>query len=80
MLQKVVLWSMMIAMMVGWGYMQARGGTLTDNEYYLCSASLMTGQLAATIECMCKKAWGTAAVQIYFLVSTCVGILIRFYG
>ncbi len=78
MLQKTILWAMMIAMMVGWGYMQARGGALSNSEYYICSASLMAGQLAAAVECAWNKAWGTASVQLYFFVSTGVGILIRF--
>ena len=47
-------------------------------EYFLCSFGLMAGQVAATIECLEKEAWGTGILQLYFFVATGIGALVRY--
>ena len=78
MIRRTVLWTLMLSMVIAWGYMQLQGGALSRDEYFLCSGGLMLGQGAATIECMEKKAWGTGVLQAYFFVTTAIGVWIRY--
>ena len=72
------LWAAMLLMVIAWGYMQIKGGFLVRREYFLCSFGLMAGQVAATIECLEKEAWGTGILQLYFFVATGIGALVRY--
>ena len=69
---------MMGLQMLGWGWMQVRGGNFKDRQYLVFTASMLIGQLGAMSECVLTKAWGTFLAQAYFFLSTVWGGITRY--
>lgn len=74
---KIVVWVMLAMQMIAWGWIQSNGGQLHDREYILFCIGMMIGQIGGTIECLAGKAWGTMILQVYFLIWTAIGMLVR---
>ncbi|MFN7160441.1 MAG: hypothetical protein ACK4NC_02410 [Candidatus Gracilibacteria bacterium] len=67
----------MIIMLCSWGWMQSRGGQLSDKEYYVFNTGMICGQIGVTLEGLMTGAWGTIAVQGYFFIFTVYGMYQR---
>jgi hypothetical protein len=70
---KIFLYFLMSAQMLAWAWFSFKGGNLNNQRFYLFSALMACGQIGAAVETIFLSAWGTAAVQIYFLIFTIFG-------
>jgi hypothetical protein len=69
----MILWIMVSAQLIAWGWFSYHGGKLSDNKFLIFTTGMLVGQLAAGIETYHTEAWRAFVVQIYFFVFTAFG-------
>jgi hypothetical protein len=74
----VILWAMIGAQILAWGYFSWKGGRLSDKHFLIFTAGMLLGQLASVIETYFSGATRTFVVQIYFFLFTVFGGIQRF--
>lgn len=74
---RILSYVLMMIMLFVWGWMQSRGGQLSDKEYFIFNSGMICGQVGVTLEGLMTGAWGTIAVQGYFFIFTAYGMYQR---
>ncbi len=77
---KPVLYSMIAAQLLVWGWFSWKGGNLPKDEFLIFTVGMLLGQLGAGIETFRAKAWGTFVIQVYFFIFTAIGGIQRLLG
>jgi hypothetical protein len=75
---RAIIAVVMSVQLLAWGWFQAHKGQLGDKQFLLWSAGMVTGQLAAIVECIITTAWSVMFLQFYFLAYTLYGAYQRF--
>ena len=69
----MILWIMVGAQLLAWGWFSYCGGKLSDKKFLIFTTGMLVGQLGAGIETYYAEAWRAFLVQIYFFVFTAFG-------
>lgn len=69
----MLLWAMVIAQMLAWGWFSLRGGKLSDKKFLVFTLGMLIGQVGAGIDSYHQAAWKAFIVQVYFFIFTAVG-------
>lgn len=66
---------MELTQMLGWTWLQLKGGDLPGRKYLTFCMMMLTGQLGTAIDCMMSDriAWGAVILQAYFFGWTVFG-------
>lgn len=74
----MLLWIMVGAQMVAWGWFSLKGGDLPGKKFFIFTIGMLLGQLGAGIEAYQLQAWRGFTVQAYFFVTTVFGVIQRY--
>ncbi|KKU90839.1 MAG: hypothetical protein UY23_C0006G0048 [Candidatus Jorgensenbacteria bacterium GW2011_GWA1_48_11] len=74
----MILWLMIAAQLVAWGWFSFKGGTLPNKQFFVFTAVMLIGQFGAGIETYEQAAWRAFVVQAYFFAFTAIGGIQRF--
>jgi len=69
----MILWIMVGAQLLAWGWFSYRGGKLSDKKFLIFTVGMLVGQLGAGIETWHTEAWRAFIVQVYFFAFTAFG-------
>lgn len=77
---RIVLYAMIGCQLIAWAWFSSQGGKLSDANFLIFTGGMLLGQLAAGIETMKLRAWGTLVVQVWFFGFTAYGGVVRWLG
>jgi len=69
----MILWLMVGAQLVAWGWFSFKGGQLSDKKFLLFTIGMLLGQFGAGIETYQSHSWRAFTVQVYFFTFTAFG-------
>ena len=74
----MILWIMVGAQLVVWGWFSYRAGKVTDKQFFVFTIGMLLGQLGAGIETYQTHAARALVIQVYFFTFTAFGGIQRY--
>ncbi len=74
----MLLWTMVGAQLVAWGWFSSKGGQLPDKKFLIFTIGMLLGQFGAGIETYQLQSWRAFTVQVYFFLFTAFGGIQRY--